>query len=332
MHVSRAIILPKLILILKRKSMRTKLLLFLLGVLCSYTNVLSQTTYFIKYASSVSVSEIDGKVLAKQVIPSGLNSLVNFNVNSVDYLAKDLGKQSEVLSRIIKITVDESIPETSVLNLKNIDPTIEYIEKSHEYKMDIVPNDSLVNEQWALEKIQAFDAWNKTEGDVSVLLAIIDTGIDYLHPDLQNKIYLNSGEIGTDSNGDDKRSNGIDDDGNGFVDDYRGWDFTDRVGFPFDSSGGDYLDWDNDPMDEQGHGTYIAGIAGAETNNIIGIAGVAPNIKLLNLRAFDPSGYGEEDDVAAAILYAVQMGARVINMSFGDDAFSLVLRDVISFA
>ncbi|GBD86758.1 thermophilic serine proteinase precursor [bacterium BMS3Abin03] len=312
--------------------MRTKLLLFLLGVLCSYTNVLSQTTYFIKYASSVSVSEIDGKVLAKQVIPSGLNSLVNFNVNSVDYLAKDLGKQSEVLSRIIKITVDESIPETSVLNLKNIDPTIEYIEKSHEYKMDIVPNDSLVNEQWALEKIQAFDAWNKTEGDVSVLLAIIDTGIDYLHPDLQNKIYLNPGETGTDANGDDKRSNGIDDDGNGFVDDYRGWDFTDRVGFPFDSSGGDYLDWDNDPMDEQGHGTYIAGIAGAETNNIIGIAGVAPNIKLLNLRAFDPSGYGEEDDVAAAILYAVQMGARVINMSFGDDAFSLVLRDVISFA
>ena len=68
-------------------------------------------------------------------------------------------------------------------------------------------------------------------------------------------------------NGRDKRSNGIDDDNNGFIDDYQGWDFTDRVGFPFDSSGGDYLTWDNNPMDEYGHGTYIAGIAAAETNN-----------------------------------------------------------------
>ncbi|MGB5529364.1 MAG: S8 family serine peptidase, partial [Ignavibacteriaceae bacterium] len=190
-----------------------------------------------------------------------------------------------------------------------------------------VPNDSLVSQQWALQKIQAFDAWNKTEGNDSVLIGMIDTGIDYFHPDLQNKIWQNPGETG---NG--KESNGIDDDNNGFIDDYRGWDFTDRVGFPFDSSGGDYLDWDNDPFDEQGHGTYISGIAGAQTNNITGIAGAAPNIKLVNLRAFDPAGYGEEDDVAAAILYAVQMGVQVLNMSFGDNAFSLVLKDVIQYA
>ncbi len=111
-----------------------------------------------------------------------------------------------------------------------------------------------------------------------------------------------------------------------------GWDFTDRVGFPFDSIGGDYLAWDNNPYDENGHGTYVAGIAGAETNNITGIAGAAPNIKLLNLRAFDPGGYGEEDDVAAAILYAVKIGSKVINMSFGDNSFSFVLRDVIRYA
>ena len=169
-----------------------------------------------------------------------------------------------------------------------------------------------------------------TRGADSVLLAIIDTGIDYLHPDLHNKIKLNPGETGTDLNGHDKKSNGIDDDDNGFIDDYQGWDFTDRVGFPFDSSGGDYLIWDNNPMDEYGHGTFIAGIAAAETNNFTGIAGTAPDIKILNLRAFDPGGYGEEDDVAAAILYAVQMGAKVINMSFGDNSFSFVLRDVIN--
>ncbi len=111
-----------------------------------------------------------------------------------------------------------------------------------------------------------------------------------------------------------------------------GWDFTDRVGFPFDSTGGDYLDWDNDPLDQQGHGTYIAGIAGAETNNITGVAGTAPNLKMINLRAFDPGGFGEEDDVAAAILYAVEMGVKVINMSFGDYSFSYTLRDVVQYA
>ncbi|MCW8804662.1 MAG: S8 family serine peptidase, partial [Ignavibacteriaceae bacterium] len=142
----------------------------------------------------------------------------------------------------------------------------------------------------------------------------------------------NPGETGIDGFGNDKKTNGIDDDNNGFIDDYRGWDFTDRVGFPFDSTGGDYLGWDNDPLDEQGHGTYISGIAAAQTNNITGISGAAPNIKLMNLRAFDPGGYGEEDDVAAAILYAVQMGVKVLNMSFGDNSFSLVLRDVIQYA
>ena len=86
------------------------------------------------------------------------------------------------------------------------------------------------------------------------------------------------------------------------------------------------------PFDEQGHGTYISGIAAAQTNNITGIAGAAPNIKLVNLRAFDPGGYGEEDDVAAAILYAVQNGVKVLNMSFGDYSFSYVLRDVVQYA
>ena len=296
------------------------------------SNLYCQNTYFIKFKSTVSQKEISKKINEQKISDFNVNLSKTNNVKSLNYLAKGLGKNDKSLSRIMKVTFDDSVPESSILGLQNSDPSIEYIEKAVIYRIDDVPNDSLVSEQWALKNIQAFDAWNITEGTDTVLLAIIDTGIDYLHPDLKNKIYYNPGEIGTDNAGKDKTSNGIDDDNNGFVDDYMGWDFTDRVGFPFDSSGGDYLGWDNDPYDENSHGTSIAGIAGAETNNITGVAGVAPNIKLLNLRAFDPSGYGEEDDVAAAILYAVQSGVKVINMSFGDASFSLVLRDVIRYA
>ncbi|MBV6421769.1 MAG: hypothetical protein DAHOPDDO_03050 [Ignavibacteriaceae bacterium] len=303
-------------------------LVFLIILLTSISHFTSaQSTYFIKYKSIVSLSEVEQKVQQDQFVPAGIQLRLQSETKSVDHLAKGIAKADEVIGRIIKITFTDDVDESQFLQLKNLDPTIEYVQKSVNYKIDFVPNDSLLSQQWALNKIQAFDAWNKTQGADSVLLGIIDTGIDYLHPDLKNKIWFNPGESG---NG--KETNGIDDDNNGFVDDYRGWDFTDRVGFPFDSTGGDYLNWDNDPFDEYGHGTYISGIAGAETNNYTGIAGVAPNIKLVNLRAFDPGGYGEEDDVAAAILYAVQMKVKVLNMSFGDYSFSYVLRDVIRYA
>ena len=312
--------------------MKFSVLLILSLFIFIVSNIYCQNTYFIKYKSSVSNEQIGQKIREQKLSDSDVSLSKAGNIKSINLFAKGLGRNDETLSRIVKVTFDNSITESSILSLQNSDPSIEYIEKSYTYKIDSVPNDSLVSEQWALQKIQAFDAWNITEGADTVLLAIIDTGIDYLHPDLKNKIYFNTGEIGTDDLGRDKRSNGIDDDNNGFVDDYMGWDFTDRVGFPFDSSGGDYLNWDNNPMDENGHGTFVAGIAGAETNNGSGIAGVAPNIKLLNVRAFDPGGYGEEDDAAAAILYSIQTGAKVINMSWGDNSFSLVLRDVIRYA
>ena len=306
--------------------MRYKIIL-LLVLLIVYPQLSAQTTYFIKYKVNVSFSEINQKVQLDQFVPVGIPSQIQTKVRSVDYLAKGIAKSNEVLGRIIKINFTSDVNEAAILQLQSLDQNIEYVQKATNYQINFTPDDSLLAQQWALNKIQAFSAWDKTQGTDSVLIGVIDTGIDYFHPDLQNKIWQNPGETG---NG--KESNGIDDDNNGFVDDYRGWDFTDRVGFPFDSTGGDYLDWDNDPFDEQGHGTYIAGIAAAEANNSAGIAGVAPNIKLVNLRAFDPGGYGEEDDVAAAILYAVQMGVKVINMSFGDYSFSYVLRDVVQFA
>jgi subtilisin family serine protease len=307
--------------------MRYNLFSLIILLLINSNFLSAQTTYFIKYKENVSLSDIEQKVQQDQFIPSGSPFQIQADLKSVDYLAKGIARSNDVLGRIIKITFVDDVDEGAFLQLKNLDEDIEYVQKALAYQINIVPDDSLVSQQWALSKIQAYDAWDKTQGADSVIIGMIDTGIDYFHPDLKNKIWQNPGETG---NG--KETNGIDDDNNGFVDDYRGWDFTDRVGFPFDSSGGDYLGWDNDPLDEQGHGTYISGIAAAQTNNFTGIAGAAPNIKLMNLRAFDPGGYGEEDDVAAAILYAVQMNVKVLNMSFGDYSFSYVLRDVIQFA
>ncbi len=303
--------------------MNFKVLYFLFTLLFISNIVYSQTTYFIKYNETISKNEVEEKVNSKQIFSSS-ESLRKINNNfDVNFFAKGLGKVDERLSRIIKVTFEKDIDSQLFLSLAQGDNTIEYVQPANTYQVDYIPNDSLVNEQWALEKIGAFDAWNITQGSNTVLLAIIDTGIEFFHPDLQNKVYSNPGEI---------PDNYIDDDDNGFIDDYMGWDFVDRVGFPFDSTGGDYLDWDNEPSDDHGHGTLVAGTAAAETNNFSGIAGVAPNIKVLNLRSFDPGGYGEEDDAAAAILYAVLMGTKVINMSWGDYSFSYILRDVIRYA
>ena len=307
--------------------------LFLILIIFSNLPITAQKqTYFIKYKEVVDKSEVQQRIYSKEILSGNRNYFLKSESVSAEYFAKGIAADIEPLARIIKLTFNLNQQAENFYNLALNDPLIEYVQQGTVYQIDYTPNDSLLSQQWALNKINAFDAWNITLGSDTVLIGIIDTGIDYDHVDLKNQIYLNYREIGLDNLGRNKQSNGIDDDNNGFIDDYMGWDFTDRVGFPFDSTGGDYLDWDNDPKDENGHGSYIAGIAGASTNNLYGIAGTAPGCRLLNIRAFDPNGFGEEDDVAAAILYAAKMGAKVINMSFGDNAFSYVLRDVIRYA
>jgi hypothetical protein len=294
--------------------------------------ILSQTTLFVKYKNDIDLSVVNNKIKSKKFFTETINKISSSQNFTAAHFAKSLGNSDIGLSHIVKLNfTDRSSLQSFLSDIKN-DPSIEYTQTSNIYKIDFIPNDSLIAEQWALDKIKAFDAWNVTEGADSIIIGLIDTGIDYYHPDLKNKIYVNPGESGSDSKGNDKRKNGNDDDNNGFIDDYMGWDFTNAQGYPFDSTGGDFTGWDNDPMDENGHGTFIAGILGAETNNSIGIAGLAPKVKIMNLRAFDPTGNGQEDDVASAILYAVKMGAKVINMSFGDDQFSYVMRDVIRYA
>lgn len=230
----------------------------------------------------------------------------------------------------VKVRFDPSADLGAMLHAYESDPNVQYAQPNYVHRIDFVPNDTLFAEQWALELIRAPEAWDIQRGKPSVIVGVIDTGIDYRHDDLQGALWIHPGE---DLNGngrvDASDFNGVDDDGNGFVDDIRGWDFTDAPTFP---DAGDFRDPDNDPFDENGHGTAVAGIIGADGDNLTGIAGLAFGCKIMNLRAGTSLGFLEEDDVASAVVYAVDNGARIINMSFGDDVASPLLRDVMQYA
>ncbi len=187
----------------------------------------------------------------------------------------------------------------------------------------IVPNDPKYPEQWSLPLMKLPQAWAIEKGDRGIVIAIIDSGIDYKHDDLVPKAWINPGEV---------PENGLDDDGNGYVDDIYGWDFTDA---PNLQAEGDYIEGDNEPIDESGHGTHVAGIAGAMPDNGIGIAGVAWECPLMAIRAglsLGGSSRMQDDDSAAAIIYAADNGASVINMSWGSERRSFVIQDAIDYA
>lgn len=217
---------------------------------------------------------------------------------------------------------------------------VEEIFPNHRYHVDARFNDSLLGEQWALGKVEAEGAWKSTIGDSSVIVGIVDTGIDFTHPDLEHALAINAAEdinhngrfdpwpVGEVRDGVRGDIDFVDQDGNGLADDVIGYDFVDQV-VP---NVGDWSGRDPIPEDEFGHGTNVAGIIAATPDNRIGIAGLAPGVRLLSLRAFDASGNGEDDDISAAIVYAADRGARVINMSFGDLFYSPLMRDAIAYA
>ncbi len=144
-------------------------------------------------------------------------------------------------------------------------------------------------------------------GSPDVIVAVIDTGVDYNHLDLRNNIWVNNAEIA---------NNGKDDDGNGYIDDIYGWDCVGN---------------DKDPMDDNGHGTHVAGIIAAENNKEGGI-GVAYGCKVMVLKAGNSSGYFNNSDIAEAIQYAYMNGASVINMSFGGSNISVAVEDALESA
>ncbi len=252
------------------------------------------------------------------------------------------------LDRIVLVALNEGIdPTQASAQLKGI-AGIEYAEPNYIYHVEspvVTPNDSLYAKQWYLRAIHAPEAWQITKGDSSVHIGFVDTGVDWLHPDLMNQFAINtaedinhnglfdpwpSTEKRLDAHGDSVYGDldGIDQDGNGFADDVIGYDFVDQETLNY----GDASHRDAIPQDEFGHGTAVAGILGAEQNNGHGISGVAPTCKLVAIRAFDFSGNAEDDDIAAGIVYAADNRVNILNLSFGDAVPSLLQRDAIRYA
>ena len=203
-----------------------------------------------------------------------------------------------------------------------VHPLIEAVEFNYVRQTqasEIIPNDPRFEEQWNLSLIDMPGAWAIEKGNPEVIIAVVDTGFDYTHEDLASQTWINVDEI---------PNNGIDDDNNGYIDDVHGWDFSQT---PSSDGNENSQNGDNDPIDESGHGTHVAGIIGAAVDNDVGIAGVAWNCTLMPIRGAGVAGI-RDNRSASAIVYAVNNGARVINMSWGGRERSFVLRDAVDYA
>lgn len=208
-------------------------------------------------------------------------------------------------------------------------PEVLYVEPNYRYRItqsaqpaaasERRPNDFDFSRLWGFDNtgqgggkagadIRAPAAWQIGTGDRRTVVAVIDTGIDYFHPDLQENLWKNRGEV---------PANGIDDDQNGHVDDVHGYDFVSR---------------DSDPMDDHTHGTHVAGTIGAVGDNQRGVAGICWQVSLMAVKAFDEKGDGDLAGVVDAIRYAIVNGARVINASWGGDSRSRALEEAIAEA
>jgi len=192
-------------------------------------------------------------------------------------------------------------------------PAIDFIEPNYILEAVEIPTDPRFAELWGMYNtgqtggtagadIDATIAWDVFTGSQSVVVGVIDTGVDYNHPDLAGNIWTNPGEI---------PDNGIDDDGNGYVDDIHGWDFINN---------------DNDPMDDNGHGTHCSGTIGAVSGNGIGVVGVSPNVSIMALKFLSSGGSGSSADAIDCLEYATMMGANLTSNSWGGGGASEAMR------
>ncbi len=221
--------------------------------------------------------------------------------------------------------IDAYVYQTStdiltVLKTLKQDPNVAYVEPDFLQKAAItIPNDSSFSQLWGMNNtgqtggtidadIDAPEAWDLTTGSSSVVVAVIDTGVDYNHSDLSANMWTNMGEI---------PGNGVDDDGNGYIDDFHGINAITGTG---------------DPMDDNNHGTHCSGTIAGVGNNGIGVAGVCWTAKIMALKFLDSSGSGYNSDAIECIQYAINKGAHIMSNSWGGGGYSQALKDAIDAA
>jgi putative cell wall-binding protein len=220
------------------------------------------------------------------------------------------------LGGLAVVEIDPRMSVEEAVEAYSADPDVLHAQPNYEYRPAVIPNDEYFSVQWGLHNtghygtadadIDAPEAWDLETGSANVVVAVIDTGVDYTHPDLADNMWVNPAEV---------PGNGIDDDSNGYVDDVHGVDA--------------YRD-DGNPMDTHGHGTHVAGIVGASGYNSIGISGVNWDVSVMALRVADDAGIMWGSTIIEAIDYAREQGVTVINCSWGGEGTDAMLYNAMA--
>ncbi len=196
------------------------------------------------------------------------------------------------------------------------DARVQWAEPDYVWRASVTPSDSLFARQWSLHNsgqtggrpgadIRATTAWDVFTGDSTLRIGVIDTGLDYTHPDIAANVWTNPGEI---------PGNGLDDDGDGYIDDVHGYDVYNN---------------DGDPFDDNGHGSHVAGIIAARGDDGRGVTGVCWRAQLVPIKFLGAGGTGTTSGAVAALQYALRVGVRITNNSWGGGAFSQALQDAV---
>jgi subtilisin family serine protease len=275
-----------------------------------------QGKFLLKLHDRFAYIDLSGKGIGTSGIgiPAITDLNLRYRVKSIKKIfpfVKKINLQPNDLTTIYEIEYNDPISPVEISKFYAEITEVQFAEPDYIASILVNPNDPYYKNgsQTYHSAVKANDAWELTTGDASQIIGIIDTGVDWGHLDLTENIWKNIAE----QNG----QTGVDDDSNGFVDDIRGWDFVND---------------DNNPMDDNSHGTHVAGIAGAKTNNNIGIAGISWNSKLMAIKVMQSSGRGSWSDIAQGAAYAAENGTTVINMSLGGYTESLTMKTALENA